>query len=193
MYLIGKWRFLLSRHLQIFTNATSSRTLYRRLNKLIEQNYLERRRLLYGVPGLYVLTHKGRIAIGLNKRADKIKLEQVEHDIIVLDTVSNLIKNEKIEMTDIISERELHSKDGFGTRKHHPDYVYQKDNQSYAVEVELTLKAKDRLEENIKLNYLNYDYQIWFLKRENKKLNKTVSDILTYYANTSIRYLDEVI
>ena len=40
------------------------------------------------------------------------------------------------------TERELHCKDGFGVRQHHPDIVFQKDGESYAIEFELRANLK---------------------------------------------------
>lgn len=160
------------------------------MKNLIDQKYLEKRKILYGIPGIYVLTHKGRSFTGLNKRADKIRIDQINHDITTLDVVIHVIKNEHVSMNQIVSEKELHSKDGFGTRKHHPDFIYEKGGESYAVEVELSLKTRERIEENAKLNYLNYDYQIWFIKRENKKIETAVINVLNNLANASIEYIE---
>jgi hypothetical protein len=61
----------------------------------------------------------------------------------------------------IESEKELHIKDGFGARKHHANFAFTIKGKRYAVEIELNPKEKERLEKNIRDNYLNYDYQVW--------------------------------
>jgi hypothetical protein len=193
LHLIGKWGFLLSRHLKGFLSYSSTRTFYRRIKRLLELGYLKREYLLYGVPPFYTLTHKGRIFIGLNKRNVKIRLDQVNHDILVLDTVLYLIKKKSISMEHITSEKELHSQDGFGSRKHYPDFVIESNGQSFAYEIELSLKPESRLEENVRLNYINYDYQIWVIEKENKKLRNIVETVLSTYHNASILYSCEVL
>lgn len=190
LHSIGKFGFLLSRHILQLTGISSKRSLYRKLKRLLDEKYIEKRRILYGVPSLYTLAHKGRMLLGLNKRAYTFKLEQIHHDITVIDVVVLIMKQENITIDKVISERELHSIDGFGTRKHHPDFVYYKDDKSYAVEIELSIKTLYRLEENIKLNYLNYDYQIWFIYKNNQKLKQNMESVLHNYANSSIFYLE---
>jgi hypothetical protein len=54
---------------------------------LIENGYIDRKHILYGVPSLYTTTHKGRQLIGISGKSDKIKVEQITHDIAVVDTV----------------------------------------------------------------------------------------------------------
>lgn len=193
LHTVGKWRFLLSRHIQAFTGHSSKRTFYRKLKRLIDTGYLKRERILYGIPAIYTLTHKGRVLIGLNKREDKIRLDQLKHDILVLDTVLYKMQKEDVSIDSITSEKELHSEDGFGTRKHQPDFVILKDGETYAYEIELSLKAESRISENVQLNYINYDYQVWVISKDNKKLCRTVENVLSTYSGASILYTCEVL
>jgi DNA-binding HxlR family transcriptional regulator len=193
LYLTGKWHFLLGRHLNGFSKHSSKRTFYRRLKYLLDNGYLNREYLLYRVPPVYTLTHKGRILIGLNKRADKVRLEQLNHDIVVLDTVLYFVSLKNVSMDSITSEKELHSKDGFGTRKHYPDFIIEKSGETYAYEIELSLKSISRIEENVRLNYINYDYQVWVIEKENKKMRETIENVLSTYSGASIFYTCEVL
>jgi len=87
-------------------------------------------------------------------------------------------------------------------RKHHPDFVFvHKDiNDSVvesggadincAVEIELTLKAKENLERNIRDNYLNYDHQIW-ITGDNKIFN-LIQAFADEYANIEVIHMDKM-
>lgn len=193
LYLTGKWHFLLGRHLNGFGKHSSKRTFYRRLKYLLDNGYLNREYLLYRTPPVYTLTHKGRVLVGFNKRTEKIRLEQLNHDILVLDTVLYFVSVKHIPMDSITSEKELHSKDGFGTRKHYPDFVIEQGGKTYAYEIELSLKSLFRIEENVRLNYINYDYQVWVIEKDNKKLRSTIENVLSTYQSTSILYTCEVL
>lgn len=129
--------------------------------------------------------------IGANKRQDKIRLDNVIHDIAVLDTAIYMIAKYNISLSDIQTEKQLHSKNGFSIRKHQPDFIFTKDNKIYCVEVELTLKSKDRLENNIKSIFLTYDIQIWVLE-DNPKLIRVIKENKLQYPNIEIKEIKEV-
>lgn len=188
---IGKWRFLLSRHL-IEISSLSSRSTYRRLKQLEERKLLTHARVLYGTPALYSLTHKGRLKIGLNKRDSKFRIEQIEHDICCVDMALYFMEKYHLSMSEITSEKELHSIRGFGSRQHVPDFTFQHDNKSYAIEVELSLKAKETLRKNVELNFMNYDSQIWLINKRNKALKSRLDELTTMYPNIVISYLEDV-
>ena len=189
--LVHRIKFCLGRHIKILAGFSGTRANDRRLKMLIEAGYLSRKKYLYGIPYLYTLTHKGRILLSVNKREDKIRIERVTHDIYVLDTLIYFIAKYNISLKDIESEKELHIKDGFGTRKHQPDFVFTKDNKRYAVEVELNPKAKDRIENNIRDNYLNYDEQIWITK--DNKIFSLIQKFQNDYSNIVILDLGKVL
>ena len=175
--LVYRFKFCLGRHVSTLAGFTGARACDRRLKALTDGGYLARKKYLYGLPYLYTVTHKGRILIGANKRENKIRLEQINHDVRVLDVLIHFINQYGFSLADMESERELHIKDGFGTRKHHPDFVFDHQGKKHAVEVELTLKAKTNLEKNVRDNYLNYDKQIW-VTGDNK-----ITGILQNFAN----------
>jgi len=175
----------------VLAGFTGARACDRRLKALTDGGYLARKKYLYGLPYLYTVTHKGRILIGANKRENKIRLEQINHDVRVLDVLIYLINQYGFSLADMESERELHIKDGFGTRKHHPDFVFDHQGKKYAVEVELTLKAKTNLEKNVRDNYLNYDRQIWVTG--DKKIMGILQNFSNEYANVEIKRLEDII
>lgn len=184
---IDKFYFILSRHVKVFAQFSNQRTTDRRLQKLEAEKYIKREKLLYATPSLITLTSKGKTELGVNKRKSKIKLDTVKHDILVLDIVTLLIEKYNITINDILSEKDIHRNEGFSKRKHAPDFVYSK----YAFEIELSLKSKERIEKNIASNFLNYDKQIWMIRKSNKKIEKILLDNITKYPNLHILYLEE--
>ena len=188
---VGRFRFMLGRHIKALCGFPSTSSCDKRLKDLIEAKYLSRKKYLYGVPGLYTLTHKGRIILSMNKREDKIRVDRITHDIYVLEAVIFFVKKYGLAMSEIKTEKELHIKDGFGTRKHQPDFVLTNDGQSQAVEVELNPKSKERLEKNIRDNYLNFDKQIWITN--DNKIISLITKFLNEYPNIEILRLEEVI
>jgi len=180
----------LGRHIKTLVNFPGTRASDRRLKALVEAGYLNRKKYLYGVPYLYTVAHKGRILIGANKRENKIRLEQIAHDIQVLDVLIIFKEKYNLSLSNIESARELHIKDGFGTRKHQPDFVFTYEDKKHAVEIELTPKAKANLERNVRDNYLNYDYQIW-VTGDNKIFNM-IQNLLDEYSNIKIVRLEEI-
>ena len=189
--LVYRFKFALGRHIKELIQFTGFRATDRRLRALVEAGYLNRKKYLYGVPFLYTLTHKGRILIGVNKRENKIRLEQISHDIYVLDALIFLKAKYGLALSNIESEKELHIKDGFGTRKHQPDLIFTHQGKRYAVEVELSPKAKANLDRNVRDNYLNYDHQIW-ITSDNKVLGM-LKMFSGEYPNIEIIRLEEII
>ena len=159
---LSKFSFLLGRQLKsLFFDGT--RACDRRLRILLDNEYIKREKILYGIPSLYSLSHKGKTAVNASIKENKIRVEQIQHDIAVVDTVIYFMDRFHIPFADITAERQLHQLDGFGVRKHQPDFIFSKDKKIYCVEVELSLKAKVRLEKIIETNFLSYDHQLWIV------------------------------
>jgi hypothetical protein len=188
--LVLRFRFCQGRHIKSLAGFEGQRATDRRLRTLIDAGYLSRKKYLYGVAYLYTLTHKGRILLGANKRADKIRVDRITHDIFVLDAVIFFLKKYNLALEKIESEKELHIKDGFGTRKHHPDFVFEVEGNRTAVEVELCPKAKDRLEKNVRDNYLNFDNQIWLTN--DSKVIAMLGGLAETYSNIGVMRLGEI-
>jgi hypothetical protein len=189
---IDRWRVCQGRHIRELAGFEGQRACDRRLRKLIEAGYIKREKILYGVAGIYSNTIKAT-RIGLPKvKNRKIRVEQINHDIAVVDTAIFFKKEHGIRYEDIKTEIELHRLDGFGVRKHRPDFTFPKDGKTICVEVELNLKAKDRFEKNIKDNFLNYDRQIWIVPDLDSKITKILEQSKTTYPNIEILELREV-
>ena len=188
---VERWRYCLGRHIKVLAGFSSQRSCDRRLRVLLDNGFLCRRKIIYGIPSIYTLPFKSKMLIGANKRQDKIRLDNIVHDIVVLDTAIYFLSKYNISLSDIQTEKQLHSLDGFSTRKHQPDFIFTKNNKTYCVEIELTLKAKDRLVKNIGSNFLNFDIQIWILE-DNPKLIKIINENKLQYPNIEILEIKEV-
>lgn len=94
--------------------------------------------------------------------------------------------------SDIKTEKQLHQGDGFGVRAHRPDFIFTRKNINYCVEVELSLKSSERLEKNIKSNFLGYDFQIWVIDENNLRLYRSLQTLKIQYTNIKITNIKEV-
>ena len=189
---VERWRFCLGRHIKYLAGFPSGRTCDRRLRLLIAEGYLTRHMVLYGVSNVYQLTRKSKKLIFANQREDKIRLEQIMHDVTVLDIAICFMEYLGLSPTEIKAEKQLHQESGFGTREHHPDFLFTKGNMTYCVEVELSLKSKVRLEKNIKSNFIKYDIQIWITDESGTKLARILENYKTSYPNIEITNIEEV-
>jgi len=189
---IDCWRFCLSRHIRELAGFTGQRACEKRLKILVEAGYIDRKKILYGIPGMYSLTYKGKMLLGMNKRQEKVRIEQVSHDIAVLDTAIYFLKKEQIKLENILTEKQLFSLQGFTTRKHYPDFVIEKDGKKNCVEVELSAKAMQKFEKNITDNYLTYDVQYWVVPKSEVKTLQRLENLSEKYPNIEIIYLEEV-
>jgi len=183
---VERWRVVLGRHIAELAGFTGLRSCDQRLKKLCDAGYIERKKILYGVPSIYQNTHKAKLLASLPARSEKIRVEQIPHDIAVLDTAIFFHRTKGIPWEAITSEKQLHSLDGFGTRKHRPDFVIKQEGKSYCVEVELSLKAKARLEGIIQANFMDYDFQIWIVPDKACKIYQILEDNRKQYPNMYI-------
>lgn len=189
---IDRFRACGSRHIRFLAGFSGQRATDRRLKILIDSGYLDRKKFLYGVPSVYFLTSKGKTLIQAGTRPEKIKVEQIVHDMTVLDTAIYFMHKKGLSLQEITTEKQLHQLDGFGVRKHRPDFIFQKDNKTTCVEVELTLKAKNRLLKIIKDNYMEYDTQIWIVPDSQSMILQTLKDSKQFYDNIQARSLQKI-
>lgn len=189
---IDRWKACGSRHIRFLAGFSGQRATDRRLKILIDTGYLERQKFLYGMPYIYFLTSKGKSLIHVGKGKEKIKIEQITHDRTVLDTAIYFMNKEGLSLQDITTEKQLHQLDGFGLRKHRPDFIFTKDELTYCVEVELTLKAKNRLLNIIKDNFMEYDVQIWIVPDSQKAILQVLKESKKLYDNIQARSLQKI-
>ena len=189
---LERWRFALSRQLRLLGGFASQRTCDRRLRLLIDTRYIDRKHVLYGIPALYFATHKGKSLIGTQPKPDKLKVDQIAHDVAVIDTAIYFHLKREVPLAAITTEKELHQKDGFGTRQHRPDFVFVSGAKTHCVEVELTSKSKDRFMKNIRDNFMAYDRQCWIVPRAQVKVRQILEDQTASYPNIEMFSLEGV-
>ena len=189
---VDRWRCVNGAQLCALAGFPSQRTCDRRLKILLEAGYITRKKILYGVPYLYFLTSKGQTLIHVQGAIKKVKIEQIVHDLEVVNTAVYLNKVKGIPYSDMTTEIELHRQDGFSNRKHRPDLIYSMEEKKTCVEVELTLKAKGRFLKNIEDNFMGYDMQLWIVPDKENKIATFLQDYQTKYINIEILELKEV-
>lgn len=187
-----RWRVVTGRQLCILAGFSSQRTCDRRLKKLIEAGYLTRKRVIYGLPGLYFLTRQARLFIHVPDKPERIRLEQVSHDIAVLNTAIYFCKMFGVSFSDIKTEKQLHQQDGFSNRRHRPDFVYTQNGKTTCVEVELSLKNKDRLEKNVQQDFANYDFSFWIVPDMKCKTAQILTQNRTVYPTMEILEIGKI-
>jgi DNA-binding HxlR family transcriptional regulator len=189
---LDRWRFALSRQLRFLSGFPSQRTCDRRLKALIDMGYINRKHVLYGVPSLYFPTHKGKALINTSTKPDKFKLEQIHHDIAVIDAAIYFHLHENVPLLAITTEKELHQRDGFGIRRHQPDFTFGVGGKNTCVEVELTPKSKDRLVVNLQDNFMSYDRQVWVVPKAQGKILRLLDSQSSTFPNMEIVPLEDV-
>ena len=189
---LDRWRFCLSRHLCCLGGFGSQSACDRRLRKLTEAGYIDHKRMLSGVPGEYYLTYKGKALLGQSKRLDEIRVGRIVHDIAVLDTVIYFMLKEGVPLSDIQSEKQMHGLDGFARRRHRPDFIYSSAGKTYCVEIELSLKSKERFEQNMKQNFSEYETQNWVVPKAQVRITEMLQQNSNTYPNIKIIELEEV-
>jgi len=190
--LVGQWQLIFSRHIKELANFNTLSGCGKRLKILTDNDYLEKQKIFYEHPYIYSLTPKSKKLIGLNKRIPKIRLDQFHHDIIVIESAIFFIKNYDISLNDIMSEKQLSRLDGFHPKKHRPDFTYKRNNNIYAVEIELNVKSFQDLEKNVCQNYLNFSGQIWIIKHNSTRILRNLTKLQEQYPNIKILFLEDL-
>lgn len=170
---IAGQRFILAAHAQAFLDAPRVVT-YRRLLALVDAGLLSYRRIFHAEPGCYQITNGGLAVIDSPLPKAKIDLRTYRHDVGATWLWTHSQHHRYGPAERVFSERELRSLDErldheLGTERfgvetggydragrpalHHPDVlVLASDERGVALELELSVKARSRLE-SILLGY----------------------------------------
>lgn len=191
---ITKFRFLLSRQIKCLCGFSGQRACDRRISKLIDEGLLERKYFIYGIPALYFVTVKAKKLYELKFITKNVRIENIRHDILNIDTAIYLIHAKNIPENTIVSERQIKHLAGFGGvgSKHIPDQMYTFKGKTCCVEIELNLKQYAKLYKNVQDNYLNYDKQLWFIDVTKKKLIENMQKLKERYSDIFIFDIKEV-
>jgi hypothetical protein len=167
MKLIYKFKFLLGRQIRMLAGFAGESTCDARLSKLIKNEYLNRKKILYGVPSLYYLGRRAKEIPEVKYYQFKVSPSELHHDIAVIDTAIYMCEKYKVNPENIVTETQLHSYEGFGVRSHQPDLVIKTaEGKSVCIEVEFSPKNKVRFQKNLSDNFKKYDVQVWVVPEE---------------------------
>lgn len=167
---------------------------YRRLKKLVDNNYLKHSRVLYGEPGVYQVTHKGaQLSEDHLPPLKRISFATYCHTLAVAHASIALIKqfggSFLTERMLRLTKREMDA----GACEHNCDGVLILNDKKIAIEVELTMKTKQRIED-IMMDYsLQSEYsEVWYLCG-NEELYKHFSKLAQEYDFLKSFYLKNII
>ncbi len=137
---------------------------YQIIHRLLESGLLKHERIFYGRHGIYRVTAKGARLTELPPLA-RIPLATYYHDLTLIDVylqLKTLYPNATWTSTrELMRDKHM---GGVGKRGHLPDGILiQADGTHIAIEVELTLKGKYRLESILKGYGGAFDYkEVWY-------------------------------
>jgi hypothetical protein len=99
-----------------------------------------------------------------------------------------------VKLDKVMTEKQLHSKSGFTSRKHFPDFIFTDGNKDSVncVELELTAKARAKFEKNIEENYMTYETQYWVVPKAGVKIKQILKEQEEKYHNIKIIELEGV-
>jgi hypothetical protein len=146
----------------------TKRRSYQIIQRLIAAGLVKHERVFHGRHGIYRLSKKGADHTDL-PALSRISLAHYNHSLAVLDVYLHLHKSHP--EAEWLSERHLiHEKyfDGVGKHGHLPDGILLlpgdgKKEQKIAVEVELRLKGKMRIEKILKWYSSQFDFaEVWY-------------------------------
>lgn len=132
----------------------SRRSAYRYTAACLEGRLLERRELLASEPALLCATSRGLRYAGLRLRPAKVSLSSVDHRLRCASTAQLLAK--EFAPDQVLSERQLIYAERLAdqplfsallpnSRLHRPDLAIQTNDQTIAIELELSAKSPQRL------------------------------------------------
>lgn len=167
LYFINDFGFCEMPQIENMFGLTKRRS-YQVMERLLTAGLVKHERVFHGRHGVYRLSKKGAGYTDL-PALTRITLAHYNHSLAVLDVY--LYLRRKHPDVQWLSERHLvHEKyfDGVGKRGHLPDgilLVQGEDNkeQKIAIEVELRLKSKTRIEKILKWYTSQFDFaEVWY-------------------------------
>jgi len=190
---VARWRGCLGRQIKKIGSFSGTRATDRRLKKLVDEGLLTRKNYIYGLAGIYQVTRKAQKLLGLDTFLGTIRLDQAMHDMTVVDVYLYIMERLSLPAEAFISEKEIRHAQGFTVRSHAPDFLYKHMGQAFCVEVELSQKAKERLENNVADNYIKYVGQEWYVPKSNKRVIAWLNEFKETYPNIEIIDLGAIV
>lgn len=158
----------------------SKRMTYLRLQKMVQEKYLNYRRVLYGQAGIYRCSGRGLEEIDAELGRFPVRLQTLPHNLAVADVAAALL--ERYSGSAWTTERELRreagQKFGVGLNIHVPDGVLilssgEGEKIAIAVEYENTTKARATLSKILRGYLRKSEYkEVWFVCRTLKQAER---------------------
>lgn len=183
---VARWRGCLGRQIKEIGNFSGTRATDRRLKKLVDEGFLSYKKYVYGLAGIYQATKKAQQHFGLDTHIGTVRLDQAVHDMSVVDVYLFFKQILSLSADKFTSEKEIRHQHGFTIRTHAPDFLYNYQEQIICVEVELTQKSKERLENNVADNFVKYAEQKWVVPSSNKRVIVWLEEFKQKYPNIQI-------
>ncbi len=188
---INRFGFVDARFVSLYFNW-HKKLAYRRLNKLLKNNFLEYEWIFQGLPGVYRVTRGGaELSQDHLQPIRKINLATYEHQIQVMNLSLQLLNEYGGEF---VSERDLRHHLGINmnnSKVHVPDGALILGDERIAIEVELSVKSQRRLEKIFRQYRKDFSYQaVWYfcgsqeVKNKLDKLSKQLDLIKTRLLET---------
>lgn len=168
-------------------------TNYRVINKLIEYELVQHKRIIFGRHGIFYLTKKGSSYTDLPP-IKNISLGIYYHHVALIDVHLKLL--ELYPEASWLSERKLKQENmstGLGNLKHTSDGILSfSDEKKIAIEVELTMKSKRRLNQIVKFYAANLAInEVWYYCK--KSIHSPLISQIGTLPFIKIRLLDELL
>lgn len=139
-----------------------------RMKKLIDYGYIQKYCLYYGHGFFYSLTRKGLREIGISKKAYKPSYATALHYIGVADIAAEIGYRYSLNVIkDMYADKDFYHNETlvqeYGIKEHKPDILFKHEGKTYFIEYERSRKRKKRILQNMLLNSLSSDKQIWVI------------------------------
>lgn len=151
--LVGRFGMVNIEHIRIAFNLSQPRS-YQIMSKIGKLGYLKTQRILHADMAIYTLSKKASTEFGF-KEHKHVSLGTYRHDI--LTTKYCLLLSRKFNCK-YVTEKELRASQDIGAKGHTPDFKLLNNGKNIAVEVELTLKGKRRIDSILKFYKTCLDY-----------------------------------
>lgn len=160
---INSHGFVNIHHIARFFETTVS-CAYTRVKALVDYRYLNHTRIFYGLPGIYRTTQSGvQLCASELPPLRHVQVATYQHDLSVVTMSVLLLKTLGGTFT---TERQLRQEMGvsrFNHRIHVSDGLFNVNNKTIALEIELSKKTKSRRDSIIQHYMTQGDiYQVWY-------------------------------
>jgi hypothetical protein len=153
--------------------GSGQRTVQRTLARLRSQELIHMRRILADEPAWVTPTARGLRACGSPFGVWKPRLDLIRHVAAVNDVRIHV--QQRDHLAEWVCERQL-AKDRAGQAEHLPDAIVIIEGRRVAIEVELTVKSRRRIEAIITELVARYDAVLYYCTPASQRVVRTLAD-----------------